>query len=90
MFKESSMVQEHVNIIHGEGRTDDLIKICDYYHHRFDSVEEALRWGIDFGEHVGKYFYGDNVWRFFLRGSETMIYFIGTEKTVRIKVLKIL
>lgn len=82
------ILQEYIDIIAKEGRLDDLLKLCSYYHNAFDSDQEAIEWGFLFGKHITQSFKDQEVqiWRFAVPYSKTVLYFIGSYDVVRNKI----
>jgi len=89
-FQQDIILQEFVNIINNEGRLDELIGVCDYYHKDFDDHVASFEWGLNLGAYMGKFRYGDDVFRFTVIGSPIVLYFIGTKETVRDRIHKVL
>jgi hypothetical protein len=90
MCKSDMILQECVNIICSEGRLEDLIKISDFYHPEFPNYQAAFDWGLSFGEYLGKFRYGDLVFRFEASDRKTVLYFLGSRDKVRAKIDDIL
>jgi hypothetical protein len=89
-FHTDVIVQNYVSIIYNEGRVDELIKICDFYHLKFSDMDTAMGCMINFGEYIGKFYYGDKLWRFYYPDNEGSLYFIGSLEEVKKKVGEIL
>lgn len=87
-FQYDFILQEYVNIVYNEGRIDDVIRICDYYHLELPNKQHALEWGFYFGEYVGKFRPGALVWAFELP-NKTVIYFIGSKEDITKKIYDI-
>lgn len=89
-FKHDMICQEYVNIIYNEGRVDDLLNTCDYYHPEIPDKNAAFEWGVMFGAYLGKFFYDIDVYKFEPIGSKYVFYFIGSLKCVKEKISKAL
>lgn len=89
-FKHDMNAQEYVNIIYNEGRIDELLDACDYYHPEMPSAIEAFDWGLTLGQYVGRFFYDAFVFRFQVLGGGHVLYFIGTKESVKDRISKIL
>lgn len=89
-FKPNTILQEYVNLIYNEGREEDLIKACDYYHHAFPDMQSAFEWGLTFGQYVGKNYNGIDVYRFTVLHGDLVFYFIGAGNVVSDKLNRIL
>jgi hypothetical protein len=87
-FKYNQTIQDYINIISQEGRMEELIKACDYYHHEFIDKQYAFEWGFHFGQYLGKFCYGENIFRFEV--DNTILYFIGPEEKVKEKLYNLL
>lgn len=89
-FKYDMVLHEYVNIINNEGRLDELIRVCDYYHHEFKDNLAAFEWGMNLGSYIGRFRNDDYVYRFEVIGSPVVLYFIGTYQMVRDKIYRVL
>jgi len=76
-FRANFLLQEMVSIIYQEGNMEELISVADYHHLSFDSYESCFEWAFNFGEYIGKFFYGQEVWRFSLPEQNGVLYFLG-------------
>lgn len=83
-------MQEYINIIYTEGRIDELIDTCDYYHLEFPDKHAAFEWGLHFGAYMGKFRYGSDVYRFEVIDGTTVLYFVGEYHLVREKIYNLL
>jgi hypothetical protein len=83
-------MQEYVNVIYNEGRIDELLNACDYYHPEMPTSIEAFEWGLTLGQYMGKFHYGSSVYRFQVLGGRHVLYFIGTKESVKARINKVL
>ena len=83
-------MKEYVRIIYNEGRLDDLLKICDYYHPEIPNKTAAFEWGLTLGEYIGRFRPNSSVYRFEMLDGKTVLYFIGTSESIRSKISKML
>lgn len=88
--KTDALVQNYVFIIYNEGRVDELIKISDLHHGKLSDLDAVMQVAFNFGEYVGKYHFGIQLWRFFYPDGEGSVYFLGSIDEVRKKVMEIL
>lgn len=90
IIKHDLLLQEYVNIIYNEGRMDDLLGACDYYHPEITDKNAAFEWGITLGQYIGKFHYNSFIYKFEVIGNEYVLYFIGTLISVKDRITKIL
>jgi hypothetical protein len=88
MFKTNFILQEMVNIISNEGRLQELEQICDFCHLRFSSFDDCFEQAFNFGEYVGKFLYGEEIWKLSIPDGGC-IYFFGDLKVVKNKIQKV-
>jgi hypothetical protein len=90
IFKRDAILQEIFNVICTEGREDELRDECDLYHIGFATGDEALEFGFNLGEYVGKFNFGDEVFEFRVPDCNVRMYFIGSRKTVQERIYEVL
>lgn len=90
VFKKDKILQEIFDIACYEGHEDELRDVSDLYSLGFDSAKEALEFGFNLGEFVGKFHFGDTVYEFLVPESNTLMYFIGSFNEVKMKIYKAL
>lgn len=90
ILKTDNILQDYIDIIFKENRADKIIAACDYYHNTFASQQQALEWGLCFGEYIGKYLYDSNVWSFEFPDKKTVVYFFGSRDRVKEKLYDLL
>jgi hypothetical protein len=89
-FNTDHLVQNYVSVIYNEGRLDELIKICDFHHGKLPNIEDVMEVVFNFGEYVGKFYFGTKLWRFYYPDGEGSIYFLGSIDEIKKKVREIL
>jgi hypothetical protein len=90
VFQTDGVLQDYIDIIFKENGTNNIIAACDYYHNTFPSQQQALEWGLCFGEYIGKYLYDSCVWSFELPDKKTIVYFFGSRDIVKEKIYNLL
>ena len=90
IFKRHTILQEIFTVICREGREDELRNECDLYHIGFTSGDEALEFGFNLGEYVGKFNFGDDVFEFRVPECNVRMYFIGSRQTVKDRIYEVL
>jgi hypothetical protein len=89
-YKSDDLVQTYVSMIYNEGRVDELIKVCDFYHGKLPNIEDVMEVVFNFGEYVGHYHFGTQLWKFIYPDNDGAIYFLGSLKEVKKKVSGVL
>lgn len=83
-------MQEYINIMYSEGRLEELIAACDFYHLTLSTTKEAFEWGMHLGEYMGKFRRGECIYRFEVIDGITVLYFIGEHNYVKDKLYNLL
>jgi hypothetical protein len=89
-YNTDKLAQTYVSVIYNEGRTDELIKICDFHHGKLPNIEDVMEVVFNFGEYVGHYHFGIKLWRFFYPDETGSIYFLGPIDEITKKIRQIL
>jgi hypothetical protein len=86
VFRRHELLQEFISMIFIEGRKDEIIKICDYYNHGISSIDDGIEWGMNFGEFIGRFYFGEEIWEFKFPEERGAVYFIGSLSDVRSRI----
>lgn len=90
-FEHDMILQEYVDIIAGEDKIDELIGICDYYHHKLPNLQASFEWGLHLGTYMGKFRIDQKIFRFVVpNDKETVVFFIGDYDFIKSKIVAIL